>query len=149
MATVERLWLKPARRAPMREVDDLSLVVGHGIEGNADASGRRQVTLIDRERWDRACADLEADIDPALRRANVLIDGIDLVGSRGRTLSIGGARLRIGGENRPCRLMDDFHPGLQMALDLDWGGGAYATVIVSGTIDVASDVRWAEREDGA
>jgi MOSC domain-containing protein YiiM len=143
------LWLKPARRAPMREVDDLTLVVGHGIEGNADVSSRRQITLIDRERWDRACVDLAADVDPVLRRANVLLDGIALAGSRGRTLSIGGSRLRIGGENRPCRLMDDLHPGLQAALDPGWGGGAYASVIVGGTIHVGADVAWVEREDQA
>jgi MOSC domain-containing protein YiiM len=144
MATVGRLWVKPAHRGPMREVDELDLVVGHGIEGNADASGRRQVTVIARDRWNRACAELGTEVDPVLRRANVLLDGIDLARSRGRTLLIGGARLRIGGETRPCRLMDDFHPGLRRALDVDWGGGAFAEVVVGGAIHVGDEATWVD-----
>jgi MOSC domain-containing protein YiiM len=105
--------------------------------------------LITRQRWDRACVELAADVDPVLRRANVLLDGIDLAGSRGRTLAIGGSRLRIGGETQPCRLMDDLYPGLRHALDGDWGGGAYAAVVVGGAIHVGAGVEWVEREASA
>jgi len=130
----------------MREVGELTLVEGHGIEGNADAGGRRQVTLISTRRWRRACTELEAEVDPVLRRANVLVDDVDLTGSRSRTLAIGTTLLRIGGEQRPCRLMDDFHEGLQRALDADWGGGAYASVARGGTIRVGDDVAWIDEE---
>jgi MOSC domain-containing protein YiiM len=141
-ATVDELWLKPARRLPMRAVTELSLRVGHGIEGNADV-GRRQVAIIARERWQQACDQIGAAVDPVLRRANVLVSGLDLAASRGRTLAIGTMRLRIGGENRPCRLMDQFHDGLQAALDADWGGGVHAKVLTNGVIRMGDPVYWA------
>ena len=51
--------------------------------------------------------------------------------------------LRVGGENRPCRLMDQFHDGLQAALDADWGGGVHARVLTDGVIRVGDPVCWA------
>jgi MOSC domain-containing protein YiiM len=36
--------------------------------------------------------------------------------------------------------MDDQHPGLKAALDADWGGGAYATVLTPGPITVGDPV---------
>ena len=139
---VDELWLKPAHRLPMRAVTELSFREGHGIEGNADV-GRRQVAIISRERWQQACDLLDAEVDPVLRRANVLVSGLDLAASRGRTLVIGATRLRVGGENRPCRLMDQFHDGLQAALDADWGGGVHAKVLTDGVIRVGDPVCWA------
>lgn len=120
----------------MDAVDHARLIARRGIEGNADLGGRRQVTLIASERWDRVDADLGTEVDPVLRRANLLVSGIDLEGSRDRVLVVGECRLRIGGETRPCRLMDEQHAGLQDALDADWGGGAYAEVVDGGTITV-------------
>lgn len=125
----------------MRAVTELAVREGHGIEGNADV-GRRQVAIISRERWQQACELLDAAIDPVLRRANVLVSGLELMESRGRILVIGGTRLRIGGENRPCRLMDQFHDGLQHALDGNWGGGVHAKVLTDGVIRVGDPVGW-------
>ncbi len=142
MANVEQLWIKQAQRLPMRAVTELSLVEGVGIEGNADV-GRRQVTIISRERWQQACDALGAPVDPVLRRANVLVAGLDLARTRGRIVVIGETRLLVGGENRPCRLMDQFHDGLRQALDTDWGGGVHAKVLSDGVIRVGDLVRWA------
>jgi MOSC domain-containing protein YiiM len=144
MGRVEQLWIKPARRAPMRPVPHARFVEKIGIDGNAEGGGRRPVTVLSQERWNRALDELGATVDPVLRRANVLVSGLDLVDTRGRVLAIGDVRLRIGGENRPCRLMDTFHHGLQTALDLDWGGGVYATVTTGGIARVGDDVVWME-----
>ena len=64
-------------------------------------------------------------------------------GERGSILLVGGCRLRILGETRPCDLMDRFHPGLQEALRDHWGGGAYAEALDSGTISIGDSVDWA------
>jgi MOSC domain-containing protein YiiM len=77
-----------------------------------------------------------------VRRANLLVDGVDLDDSRGRVLAIGGARVRIFGETRPCHQMDEACPGLQAALSPPWGGGAFAEVIESGVIAVGDAVTW-------
>ena len=124
----------------MHSVETAELVAGAGIVGNADQGRRRQVTILSAERWRKVEAELGTDLDPARRRANLLVQGIDLVGSRGRILTIGGLRLAIGGETRPCRMMDEAHPGLQAALDADWGGGAHARVLDDGTIRVGDAV---------
>ena len=42
----------------------------------------------------------------------MLVSGVDLVESRGRTLQVGEVAIRINGETRPCRLMEESHrPG--------------------------------------
>jgi len=124
----------------MASTPSAELVVGTGIVGNADQGGRRQVTVLSTERWQQAEAELGTELDPALRRANLLVSGVDLVAARGKVLTVGGLRLQIGRECKPCRLMDDQHPGLMDALKADWGGGAYATVLDAGTIQVGDEV---------
>jgi MOSC domain-containing protein YiiM len=124
----------------MDGVSSAELVVGTGIVGNADRGGRRQVTVLSAERWHQAEAELGTDLDPELRRANLLVSGIDLVEARGKVLTVGDVRLAIGRECKPCRLMDDAHQGLQQALEADWGGGAYATVLDPGTIRIGDEV---------
>src|SRR5262245_54871714 len=81
---VEAIWLKRMKRGPMDPVPRAVLIEGTGLEGNANRGGRRQVTLISSEAWSGVCAALGQPIDPALRRANVLLAGIDLEKTRGR-----------------------------------------------------------------
>jgi MOSC domain-containing protein YiiM len=119
---------------------DAAEVDESGLVGNAERGNRRAITVISAERWRRAEADLEADLDPGLRRANLLVSGVDLVEARGRVLTVGAVQLTIGRECKPCRLMDDQHPGLKSALDADWGGGAYATVLTPGPLHVGDPV---------
>ena len=115
---------------------------GRGLADNADQGGRRQITIIARGRWDRVNEALADDVDPALRRANMLVTGIDLEGTRGRVLRIGPCRLRIRGETRPCERMDEGYPGLRAALQDNWGGGAYAEVLDGGAIAIGDPVDW-------
>ena len=146
---VERIWLKRCRRGPMDAVARAEAVAGRGLAGNADQGGRRQVTIIARGRWDRVNEALADDVDPALRRANVLVAGIDLETARGRVLRIGPCRLRILGETRPCERMDEGCPGLRAALEPPWGGGAFAEVLDGGPIAVGDPVAWEPPETGA
>ena len=141
---VERLWIKRVRRGPMDPVDRATLRAGRGIAGNADQGGRRQVTIIARRRWDGINEAMADDIDPALRRANLLVDGIDLDNTRGRTLRVGPCRLLIRGETRPCEQMDAARPGLRGALHPAWAGGAFAEVLDDGEIAVGDAVAWEE-----
>lgn len=139
---LEAIWVKPARGSPMQEVSSATLEAGAGIVGNADRGGRRQVTLIERERWSDALEDLGADVDPSARRANLLLAGVDLKESTGRVLRVGGCRLEIQGETTPCARMDEAAEGLQEALRPDWRGGVYATVVDGGELSVGQAARW-------
>lgn len=126
--------MDPAERA--------SLVASRGIAGNANQGGHRQVTLLSEEHWRELTAHLDFP-DPILRRANLLLAGIDLRESRSKTLRIGDCRIRIIGETRPCERMDEACDGLRSALSPPWGGGAYAEVLDDGAIAVGDSVVWA------
>ena len=138
------IWLKRFQGGPMDAVESATLVVGRGLAGNADQGGRRQVTLLDEAAWQQAMAELDADLDPAARRANLLLRGIDLARSHGRTLQIGAqAQIRLYNQTTPCRAMDEALPGLQDALRPGWRGGAFGEVVVGGEIRVGDRVGWA------
>ena len=138
MPRIERLWIKPAAGAPMEPAEELTIVAGEGVVGNK--LQRRHVTMIAAERWAEAMRELDADIDPGARRANVLISDIDLNESTGRTVRIGDVELSIQGHTKPCGQMDDALPGLKDAMVDRWGGGAWANAVTGGTIRVGDDV---------
>ena len=142
MGRLERIWLKRARRGPMDPVDAAEVEAGRGIVGNLHYGGRRQVTIVDAEEWERRVGSPGATLDPAARRANLLIRDVDLADSRGRTLAVGGCRIRIGGETKPCERMDEALPGLREALYQEWGGGAWGGIVQGGTIAVGDPVEW-------
>jgi MOSC domain-containing protein YiiM len=141
MPRLERIWIKRARLGPMDPVDRARIVAGRGLVGNAHQGGRRQVTLLAREHW----ADITHHLptpDPIVRRANLLLSDIELVGSRGNVLRIGSVRLQILGETRPCERMDAAVPGLRQALGVPWGGGAFAEVLNDGEVSVGEAASW-------
>ena len=141
---VVALYLKRAHRGPMDPVGEATLVAGKGLEGSVGRSRRRQVTLLERENWERSTAEVGSKADPSRRRANILVTGIALARTRGRVLCIGEARLAVGGELTPCERMDEVHDGLQEALQPDWRAGVFAQVLVGGVIRVGDPVEWEE-----
>lgn len=141
---VEALWSKRAHRGKMDPVSEVLLVEGQGVDGSVGRSKRRQVTIIEKEVWERVTAALGATVDPSARRANVMVSGIRLPHTRGRILRIGGARVLIGGEVTPCERMEEAQPGLQAALVPDWNGGAFGQVITTGLVVVGDAVEWEE-----
>jgi MOSC domain-containing protein YiiM len=139
---LDAIWIKRAHRGPMDPVAEAALVAGQGLVGNADQGRRRQVTLIEREVWERLMRELGATVPPSARRANLMISGCGLKESRGRVLRIGDCRLRILGETRPCERMDEAFEGLREAMKRDWGGGVFAEVLGDGVIAVGANVGW-------
>ena len=126
----------------MDAAERATLVAGRGIKGNANQGGTRQVTLLARERWNELMAALGADLEPAARRANIILSGVDLENTRDRVLRVGTCRLRVRGETRPCEQMEETLPGLQAEMRPRWGGGAFAEVVEGGDIVVGDAVAW-------
>jgi MOSC domain-containing protein YiiM len=139
---LEAIWIKRAHRGPMDEVTEATAIAGQGIAGNVDRSRRRQVTIIEREVWDALVRELAADVPPSSRRANLMVSGVALEDTRGRTLRIGSVRLAIGGETTPCERMDEAFPGLRAVMRPNWGGGVFAQVLDDGIIVVGDAVVW-------
>ena len=145
---LEAIWIKRAHRGPMDGVAEATLVAERGLVGNADQGRRRQVTIIEREVWERLMRDLHGHVPPSARRANLMISGLSLAGQRDRVLRIGGCRIRVWGETRPCERMDEALPGLREAMKPEWGGGSFGEVLDDGRIAVGAEVRWDEHDNG-
>jgi MOSC domain-containing protein YiiM len=137
---LERIWIKRAKRGVMDPALRATLQANRGIEGNANRGGRRQVTIIEAETWERLMKEMQSDIDPALRRANLMIRGVSLVDARGKILRVGGCRIEIMGETKPCERMDEALPGLRAAMRPAWGGGAFGVILDDGEIRVGDPV---------
>ena len=141
MAGVQRIFLRPSARTPVKEVAAATAFPGAGLEGDHAGGGNRQVTLIEEEAWQAACQDLgRDDLSPAGRRANVVVSGVKLADAVKRHIRVGDAVIRVIGETRPCRLMDDYAQGLQQALDPDMRGGVYGRVVQGGEVRVGDRV---------
>ena len=141
---LEAIWIKRAHRGPMDPVSHATAVGDRGVAGNAGNSRTRQITIIEQEVWDELMEHVEATADPASRRANLMVSGLSLAESRGRTLRIGDVRLRIAGETKPCERMEAVAPGLQEAMWPGWRGGAFAQVVVEGELRVGDPVEWVD-----
>ena len=141
---IESLWIKRAHGGVMDSTSQATFIAGHGLEGNADAGGKRQVTVIALERWQEVTGPLGREVDPVARRANVLVSGVDLMDARDRVLQFGKARIAIRGETRPCEQMDAAADGLRSVLAAPWAGGAYGEVLEGGVVSVGDTVAWVE-----
>ncbi len=139
---LEAIWIKRRTRGPMEAVARAALRAGRGLVGNANQGGRRQVTILERERWEGATAETGGALPPAARRANVFVSGISLRRSGERLLRIGRCRIRIAGETKPCGRMDEARGGLRDALSRDWAGGAFGEALDDGEIAVGDPVFW-------
>jgi len=135
-------------RAPMEVIEHVHVSVEAGLAGDfrgAVKPGReakRQVSLIERADWDAAMAELGVDHHWSVRRANLLVEGIDLPQREGAIVRIGAeVVLEIRVECDPCSRMEEIEPGLKAALTPDWRGGALARVISGGDIRIGDEIR--------
>jgi MOSC domain-containing protein YiiM len=146
---LEAIWIKRVHRGPMDAAAAAMLVAGQGIEGNANQGGRRQVTIIEKEVWDQLMAETGASLDPATRRANLMISGVSLRDARGKVLRIGNCRVQLLGETKPCERMEEAQAGLRAAMYPQWNGGAFGAVLDDGEIRVGDPVELSEPDGGA
>jgi MOSC domain-containing protein YiiM len=124
----------------MDAIHRVRTVAGKGLEGNANQGGKRQVTIVSSKHWGEVTAPLGDTPDPRLRRCNLLVSDIDFADARGKIMKVGSVRIRIYGETKPCYQMEEAAPGLQAAMSVPWGGGAFGEILDDGEIAVGDPV---------
>ena len=121
----------------MELLESATVTVEAGVDG--DLRGRlrdRQVTVLTREGWQAACRDLGHEPPWTTRRANLLVEGLQLAEEVGKTIRIGQVTLLITGETDPCVRMEEQVAGLRDALAPEWRGGVTCRVTAGGSVAV-------------
>ena len=125
----------------MEVVGAAAVTAAGGVEPDfRGRPGPRQVTVLSVESWAAVCSTVGSEVPWTVRRANLLIEGIDLAQSAGSRLRVGAATLEITGETAPCGRMEEQVPGLRGALEPDWRGGIRCRVVEEGEVRVGDAV---------
>jgi MOSC domain-containing protein YiiM len=134
-------------KAPMETIDHVQVTREGGLQGDfrgavrLGGKDRRQVSLMEASDWLAALDELGTVVEWQERRANLLVDGLDLPQVPGKVVRIGdGVRLQITCECDPCSRMDAIVPGLKAVLMPDWRGGALARVLHGGEIRIGDPI---------
>lgn len=142
MGKILQIAIRDASRAPLQMLEKATVSAEKGLVGDFRGTVKgRQVTVLVREAWESACRDLGMDVDWTARRANVLVEGLDLHDTTGKHLQLGDVVLEITGETTPCPRMDEAQQGLQDALAPDWRAGVTCVVRTPGDIQVGDGVQ--------
>lgn len=137
--------VRPAYRAPMQTLEAADVAVGGGVAGDYKGAKhpRRGVTVLAREAWEAALADLGEQKDAlawTARRANLLVEGVELPRAVGGVVRVGPVVLEVTYPTTPCARMEEARPGLLKALYPDWRGGITASVLEGGRIALGDAV---------
>ena len=138
--TVLALALRPEKGGAMALAESITLTPENGVMGDHGTSQRRQVTLLDEAAWQTACSEVGTELDWTVRRANVLVQGLDLPSLLNQQIRVGTALVEVIGEVTPCHLMDEVQTGLEAALQPNWRGGVFARIIDTGSVEVGGDI---------
>ena len=148
---LQGIAVRPERYAPLVEhakieIREDGLAGDHVRDRKGGARPNRIVSILAKEDWAAACADLSPPADPErdlpwlTRRANLLVEGVRLPRAEGAVLSIGGVELEIRKQTYPCKRMETARAGLLKALAKDWRGGVLCKVLKPGEVKVGDPV---------
>ncbi len=129
------------KRAEMEILDDAEISEQTGVANDFRGKpGKRQVTVISAAAWAAACEELGQEIPWTTRRANLLVDDIELPQRTGDVIEIAGARLLVTMEVDPCSRMEEQFKGLRSALTPEWRGGVACAVLKGGPVRLGDSV---------
>lgn len=153
---------RDARKAPMEVCQMGVITLDAGLLG--DHKGlkykKRAITVLALEDWRLALreaalagglhdgAEFEriATLEWTTRRANLLVEGVELPKAPGGRLQIGAAvALEVTYPCQPCRRMDEAFVGLLKAMHPDWRGGVVMKVVAGGAVAVGDRVEVTQR----
>lgn len=134
-------------KAQIETIDRARVTLEGGIAGDFRGAmkgkpHKRQVTLIEAGDWAAAMDQVGHNIPWEQRRANLLVEGLDLPQLAGKRLRVGAdVVLEVTVETEPCERMEALAEGLRAALTPDWRGGVCTMVIAPGEIAVGDEIR--------
>ncbi len=138
---VRGIAYRPDHLKPMVEVTAQHASSGRGIEGDRRAKGKRGITLLSAERWADVVREIGQPLPWHTRRANVLVEGVDLLPLIGYHLRIGDLIVKVWDETRPCDEMEEFCVGLKEALKPNGRGGVHGEILRGGMIRIGDGVQ--------
>lgn len=142
MSKLLGIAVKSKKRGSMQSLETAQVSKSHGVENDfRGRPGKRQVTVLNYKAWLQACSELNKELDWTTRRANLLIDDLDLYESTGKVIEIGDVSLLITGETDPCSRMNEVDPGLFDVLLKNWRGGVCCKVINDGKVSLNDKVK--------
>ncbi len=142
---VSALLVTPEAKKPLHRAESVEAEAGRGLVGDRYHAGRgsfnapqfdrnvREVTLIAAEAIETCNIRLGTALAPADFRRNIVTEGIDLRGLKGRRFRVGDAVLRQVRTAPPCRYLSRLL-GEDMMTGLKGIGGIRAVIEQSGTI---------------
>lgn len=142
MGKVIEIATRTKRKAPMDLHDSVKITFDKGVQNDSRGlnKGNRQVTVMSAEDWNLACAELNDNHEWTTRRANFLIEGLNLENTTGQLFKIGSATLEITGELTPCHRMDEQIAGLTKALAPNWRGGVTCKILSEGVVNAGDQI---------
>ena len=149
MITLEGIARRSGKRAPMESLDSSRVSIAEGIEGDFRGKpGKRQVTVLSLESWQKACEEAGAELAWHTRRANLLIKGFEfLPNDVGSYVCIGDVVLEITRETDPCKRMDEAFEGLRETMKPGWRGGVCCRVVQEGSVELGDIVEIVSLQD--
>ena len=140
MAEVTGIHISPATwPEPVRGVDEVEAVAGHGLVGDRKYGSRRQISIVSNEELADAAERLEDDIPAGSTRRQVTISEGRFDRTPGSTIRIGEVVVTVNGDCAPCDEMEEtIGPGARAALQ--GLAGVTGTIVSGGTIKVGDQV---------
>ena len=125
----------------MQTMQSAFVSVDKGVENDFRGKpSNRQITVLSLKAWQEATAALNTELDWTARRANILVDELELEDTAGQTITIGDVVLLITQETDPRERMQEVADGLFEALSAHWRGGVCCRVISEGQVKLGDDV---------
>lgn len=147
MAQLIGIAKRTTKRAEMQLLDSVVVSLERGVGDDfRGRPGKRQVTVIACEAWRAVCDGIGVELPWVARRANLLVEGLELENSGGRVLKVGDVRLLVTKETAPCERMEEVHKGLFAALAAGWRGGVCCRVLQGGKINLGDKVELIDAE---
>jgi len=141
MAEVVSIHIAGERNGPAQELSSAEVVTDYGIDGDwrSRPGNSRQLTLIEEEALLATGRELRFTVPDGASRRQVVVRGLTLNATVGKTLRLGSVLVAVTALCHPCENMErTIGPGAQLAMANR--GGVSARILQGGTLRAGDQV---------